>query len=323
MPTQPLVSVLMPLYNKADFVAEAIESVLNQTYPNIEIIIVDDGSTDNGFEIAKRYESTKIFLFKQENKGVSSARNTAFRHSKGDFIQFLDADDVIDRQKIAEQVKILRGSLDALTTAQCVDFKVLKDGQKQTFERPLLRKNYADPLAFLMDEVRQGALVHSWLIPRYLMKKAGLWDETMTIYEDRDLYLKLLPCASQIIYCHSAICYWRLPTSSEHHSQRNSISDTTAALHYISRFETKMFNNTHTHKEEIRLALACLYKKLLFVSRNSNPIVSEIRNRCIRLNLIPDCSTHPIIKIISKVFGIRMAFEMVFFQVVIRGKLKR
>lgn len=324
MPTQPLVSVLMPLYNKAAFVAEAIESVLNQTYPNIEIIIVDDGSTDNSFEIAKRYESAKIFLFKQENKGVSSARNTAFRHSKGDFIQYLDADDVLDPRKIEEQVKILRGSPDALTTAQqCIGFKIAKDGQIQTFERPLLSKNYDNPFAFLMAEVRQPVHVHSWLIPRNLMNQAGIWNETMTIFEERDLYLRLVPFASKIVYCHSAMCYWRLPISTDHYSKRNSIVGTTAALHFFSRFEAKILNNPHVNSEEARLVLACLYKKLLFFARNSKPIVTEIRNRCIRLNLIPDCSTHPIIKIISKIFSIRIAFEVVFFQVMLKGKLKQ
>jgi glycosyltransferase involved in cell wall biosynthesis len=86
-----LVSVVIPCYNQAHFLGEAIESVLKQTYPHYEIVVVDDGSTDNTSEVASHYE--RVHLIRQDNQGLSRARNTGIRHSEGEYLVFLDADD--------------------------------------------------------------------------------------------------------------------------------------------------------------------------------------------------------------------------------------
>src|SRR5919112_6190031 len=96
----PLVTVVIPCYNQAHFLGEAIESVLSQSYRNFEIIVVDDGSTDETSEVASRYEEVR--LIRQENRGLSGARNTGIRDSQGEFLVFLDADD-----------KLLPGALEA------------------------------------------------------------------------------------------------------------------------------------------------------------------------------------------------------------------
>ena len=91
---KPRISIIIPCYNHATYLREAIESALAQEYPNIEVIIIDDGSTDNTDAIASRYEE-KIILLQQENKGLSAARNAGIRISSGEFILCLDADDRI------------------------------------------------------------------------------------------------------------------------------------------------------------------------------------------------------------------------------------
>lgn len=90
-PTKPLVSVVIPCYNQARFLGEAIESVLNQTYPNVEIIVVNDGSTDHTSEVALQY--SKVRYFEQQNQGLAAARNKGFSESRGSYLVFLDADD--------------------------------------------------------------------------------------------------------------------------------------------------------------------------------------------------------------------------------------
>ena len=87
----PLVSVVIPCYNQAHFLGEAIESVLAQTYPHLEIIVVDDGSPDNTEEVATRYSGVRYV--QQANQGLAAARNTGLRHSTGAYLVFLDADD--------------------------------------------------------------------------------------------------------------------------------------------------------------------------------------------------------------------------------------
>jgi glycosyltransferase involved in cell wall biosynthesis len=101
----PLVSVVIPNYNYAQYLSDAIESVLKQTYQNIEIIVVDDGSTDNSREIASRCLD-RIALVCKENGGVSSARNEGLSISKGSYICFLDADDSWEKSKVEQQLKV-------------------------------------------------------------------------------------------------------------------------------------------------------------------------------------------------------------------------
>ncbi|MFC2064944.1 glycosyltransferase [Chloroflexota bacterium] len=107
MKNSSVVSVIMPIYNHANFIRRAIDSVLMQTYPYWELIIWDDGSTDNSEEIITSYQDNRIKYFKEENRGVSYARNRAIEHSIGDYIAFLDSDDEWLEEKLAVQVNVL------------------------------------------------------------------------------------------------------------------------------------------------------------------------------------------------------------------------
>ena len=104
---QPLVSILIPAYNSEAWLAETIQSALSQTWKKTEIIVVDDGSSDRTVEVAKQFESRGVQLLIQSNQGASAARNTAFTASKGDYIQWLDADDQLHPEKISSQMAVL------------------------------------------------------------------------------------------------------------------------------------------------------------------------------------------------------------------------
>ena len=103
----PLVSIMMPAYNAAEFVGQAIDSVLAQTYQIWELVIVDDGSCDDTVSIVKSYPHPRIKLITQENRGESAARNTALAHMRGDLVAFLDADDCYLPQHLKETVNYL------------------------------------------------------------------------------------------------------------------------------------------------------------------------------------------------------------------------
>ncbi len=105
-----LVSIVIPTYNRADYLPEALSSALSQTYPHCEIVVVDDGSTDNTQEVLAKYKSEypdKITIITQENKGVSAALNSAIKHSKGEYISWLSSDDAYHPDKVWENIKVL------------------------------------------------------------------------------------------------------------------------------------------------------------------------------------------------------------------------
>ncbi len=119
---QPLVSIIIPVYNAEKYLAETISSALDQTWPNKEIIIVDDGSTDQSLKIAQSFNNKIIHLYRQENKGASAARNKGLLAAKGDYVQFLDADDLLMSDKISTQVAQLNSITDAVSICPVIHF---------------------------------------------------------------------------------------------------------------------------------------------------------------------------------------------------------
>jgi glycosyltransferase involved in cell wall biosynthesis len=107
------VTVVIPLYNKEQFLAQALESVLEQTYPHVEIIVVDDGSTDTSAQVAEGYS---VRVIHQKNQGLSAARNTGIKAAKGQLILPLDADDWIDRMYLTKTVALMRGGVGIVST---------------------------------------------------------------------------------------------------------------------------------------------------------------------------------------------------------------
>jgi len=87
-------SVIIPVYNAGKYVADAVKSVLMQTYENLEILIIDDGSPDNSIEICQQFTDPRIKIIRQQNQGVSGARDNGIRHAQGEYLAFLDADDI-------------------------------------------------------------------------------------------------------------------------------------------------------------------------------------------------------------------------------------
>src|SRR5438309_8460832 len=109
MPSEPLVSIIIPCYNAEKYIGQTNESIFNQTYKNFEILVINDGSTDESMEIIKKYQQldARIKYIDQSNKGVANARNKGIEESKGNIIAFLDADDAWEPENLEVKVKIL------------------------------------------------------------------------------------------------------------------------------------------------------------------------------------------------------------------------
>lgn len=208
----PKVSILIPMYNAQRYLSKTLESIFNQTYKNIEVIIVDDGSSDQSLKIAKRYEQTNLKVLFQRNAGACIARNRAFEESTGEYIQYLDADDLLSHNKIEDQIQLLNNS-DAGAMASCSWFRFThEDHLKTHFKKRLIDKDYFSPIEWLIDswEGKGMSQTSCWLTPRYLIEKAGNWDARLLMNQDGEFFSRVLLNAKQIRYSSIAKVFYRV-----------------------------------------------------------------------------------------------------------------
>jgi len=183
---EPLVSIIMPVYNGEKYIKEAIDSVINQTYKNWELIIVNDGSKDNTEEIIKSYNDKRIKYFYQENKGVSAARNKALEVAKGKYITFLDSDDYLPPNSIKARVEYLEKNpdIDIVDGIILVKDKFLNKEIRKYI--PYFKGNLISKLLKLDDKVFFGV---SYFVKREKIKNIK-FNENMTHVEDLLFYIE-------------------------------------------------------------------------------------------------------------------------------------
>ncbi|MEZ2146353.1 TylF/MycF/NovP-related O-methyltransferase [Bradyrhizobium sp. DN5] len=188
---QPLVSVVIPVYNGANFLADAVQSALNQTYRNIEIIVVNDGSTDHGAtrEVALSF-GDRIRYFEKENGGCGSAFNWGIRQIRGEYFSWLSHDDAYDPTKIERQIEVLSGANGAAEVACCA-YRILDDSTGKSFPQ-----HYYDVEEFGRKPLYglfRGAINGNCLLIRCdAFTEVGLFDESLRTTQDYDLFYRLL-----------------------------------------------------------------------------------------------------------------------------------
>jgi glycosyltransferase involved in cell wall biosynthesis len=189
-----LVSAIVPTYNRGYIVANAIESILEQTYDNIEIIVVDDGSTDNTDEVLKTY-GDKIRVVHQANSGPSAARNRGIEISRGAIVAFLDSDDIWLPTKIERQVSLLRRAPESVPCCLCDGITRTPDGRQwSAFDIGLFYPSCEEGLWLNVSEVLATRFIlfcQLVAIRREALEKVGYFDESLRFMEDYDLALRL------------------------------------------------------------------------------------------------------------------------------------
>ena len=205
-----LVSICVPAYNAERYVGEALDSALAQTYPHVEIVVVNDGSTDGTRAVLGTYEDRGVRVIDQPNAGQCAAANRAFRESRGELVKFFDADDVLAPDMLERQVARLGDRRDAVAMGEWSRF-VSDDLGTATF-RPLPMYRDADPVDWLAAEwatarpMMQCAL---WLVPRPVLDRSGLWDERLSLINDFEFFARVLLHASEILHTPGARLYYR------------------------------------------------------------------------------------------------------------------
>ena len=188
---KPKVSVVIPTYNRARRVSEAIRSVLRQTYRDFEIVVVDDASTDNTEQIIKSFRDSRIVYIKHKNnRGASAARNTGIKNSRGKYIAFLDSDDEWLPQKLEKQIAVFEKSSDSVGAVYCLcyienevlsfapDKRIWKDSKRGSVYKSLLR-GWCPPSTSL------------FMLSAEVITESGLFDEGFPSFQDYDLWVRV------------------------------------------------------------------------------------------------------------------------------------
>ena len=230
-----MVSVVIGTYNHGQFIADCIKSVLNQSYKRFEIIVVDDGSTDNTSEVIKQFQGNITYIY-QKNSGRAASRNAGIRQAKYDWVAFLDADDLWVQDKLEKQVAAIMShpNIDLLVTNACWfnEKGIVKADYFQTMNLLPAQKQERIGSLVIFEERLYSLFIDenfvnlsSVLVRKECLTKEGLFDERLPRAQDRDLWLRMSR------HCNFAAIYEILT-----HSRMHTLSDGPRTIvPYLSR----------------------------------------------------------------------------------------
>ncbi|MDB5145715.1 MAG: hypothetical protein JWQ66_4428 [Mucilaginibacter sp.] len=315
-----LVSIIIPVYNAEKYLKETVQSALAQTWINKEIIVVDDGSTDNSLKIANSFRDTHVRVFCQPNKGAAAARNFGLSVARGQFIQFLDADDLLSKYKIEQQVLDLEGQYQKLAVCCTVHFN---DGQPAISapspeEEKFLKKNTV-PIEFLIrlwgGYDNQGSMIqpNAWLIPIDLIKRTGLWNEDLTLDDDGEYFCRLILNSDGIVKSRGVFNYYRKYLHNQSLSGQRSHKDLKSLLMAALSKKSELLSRNNTIE-----ARHAIYRQLYDVFLFSYPSFPDLYKKAkseLPENSIPYRPSlgGSIINGIAAVFGMKAALWIRYF----------
>lgn len=303
----PLVSILIPAYNAQTWIADTIQSALAQTWPRKEIIIVDDGSTDATLSIIREYESSMLKFYHQKNGGGCRARNRALEESQGDYIQWLDADDLLAPDKIERQLSAAERGRDpgVLFTSAWGRF----------YYRPRKAKFQPTPLWQDLEAIDWLVLLlanpwmmpnSAWLVSRQLTDKAGPWDERLVIDQDGEYFCRVVSRSRYVKFVSESRCYYRMVNPS-------SVSRSTSrkALESLCLSVDQAISHVLARENNERTRMACV-SRLNMTASTLRVNAPDLADRlCLRIaelggRVVPE-STSRKYALVKKVIGDRRA----------------
>ncbi|WP_294324248.1 glycosyltransferase [uncultured Chryseobacterium sp.] len=272
---QPLISVILPVYNAEKFIAYTIKSILQQTYSNFELIIINDGSIDNTLEVIKNFHDHRIILIDKKNTGLTDSLNLGIQKASGDWIARIDADDIAFLNRFEEQIKYLADDV-AVVGTQCE----LIDNEGNNIGRITLPLNHNQILRRGLSF--RNMFVHpTVMINKKMLLKSGLYDNYINAAEDLDLWLRL-SMYGKLLNMDSTLLKYRM------HENKISITKREEqllnAIIAILKFKNKIYKQISEQdylKLRAKVESNILYKLIVYLSKksiNKNKIVLKFYN---------------------------------------------
>jgi glycosyltransferase involved in cell wall biosynthesis len=244
-----IVSIIIPAYNQAHYLAQAIQSALEQTHRDLEVIVVDDGSTDDTAAVVQGLTDPRVRYLRQENRGLSAARNTGLRHTGGDFVSFLDSDD----QFLPSKLELLLAELDrhpeaGLAAGQAIPVDQAGQPIGKVFDKSLSAE---DVRLLLGNPLHVGSV----LLRREWQERVGLFDESLRSYEDWDMWLRLARAGCPMRWVAQPVSLYRFHPAQMTRDGRQMTTATFAVLDKVyadpelpeswQRLRERAYSNAH------------------------------------------------------------------------------
>lgn len=262
----PELSVIIPVYNKADYICRALRSVLNQTYQDFEVVVVDDGSTDNSVSKVSSIEDNRIRLIRQENHGVSAARNTGIAGAKGNWIAFLDADDEWHPKKIERQMYYLEKYPD-VCWASCG----FSRSSKPDFEKNVEK---FDPAWFQAECLLKDGLVplsqgrHFWtgtvLVHRKVFETVQPFNTSLRTGEDIDFFFRMACGFPKLVYLTCSLAHYNTGVEGALTSNMDRFTDASSIIQSPKRIAAYGADLQEPRKQLAAAYAGCLLQVLLY-----------------------------------------------------------
>jgi glycosyltransferase involved in cell wall biosynthesis len=301
-----LVSIIVPIYNSENYIATTIESCIAQSYKNIEIILVNDGSTDNTERIIEGYlDDNRIRYFPIKNVGACDARNFGIGKAKGNLYQFLDHDDVLDFDKISSQIPsyMVNGEnyLYSGTMGTISGSVTKKEDGFEIYERDFSPEQY---YTTVLNQFGRYITTGAWLVPKKIIERNNGWDKRAGLNDDGEYFMRLILSSKGIIYTKEAKFFFRRDVPNSLSKQFNSKE---VYEKWLFSYTSYAENFPKTFEPETARRLGGMALSVYYCS--SYPNYPDLLNICLtRIRNLgytsPTPYGGPLFKKISKYFGV-------------------
>jgi len=302
------VSIIIPLYNSEAYIAQTIDSCLAQTHDNIEIIVVENGSTDQGYQIVKSIDDKRLSVYQIPKPNAAAARNYGYHKAKGAYIVFLDADDMLAPNKIELQLTAISKKPEGWVA--CCAWAKFKTNTKEAIITPQEVWYIQNPITWCINSWMGGGMMipGCWLMPKPIIEKAGLWDERLSLHDDGEFMCRVLLASKGNVFVENTVVYYRQQDNSLSRQHKSKMAAESALLVY------KSYQKEILKFQDSKLARRALARNFLRFVYEYNPahaqLIKEAYREINELGVKPPLVGSPSFKLLQRIVGFKLAIGL-------------
>jgi len=302
------VSIIIPLYNSEAYIAQTIDSCLAQTHDNIEIIVVENGSTDQGYQIVKSIDDKRLSVYQIPKPNAAAARNYGYHKAKGAYIVFLDADDMLAPNKIELQLTAISKKPEGWVA--CCAWAKFKTNTKEAIITPQEVWYIQNPITWCINSWMGGGMMipGCWLMPKSIIEQAGLWDENLSLHDDGEFMCRVILASKGNVFVENTVVYYRQQDNSLSRQHKSKMAAESALLVY------KSYQKEILKFQDSKLARRALARNFLRFVYEYNPahaqLIKEAYREINELGVKPPLVGSRSFKLLQRIVGFKLAIGL-------------